>query len=64
MVVDPIRMCELWVSSDAVNIDGLNLDALLGRLTVMGRLKDRSDVTFVDLPPFGQPSRLWWCKGC
>lgn len=78
MIVDPIRMCELLVGLDEVNIDGVDRDSSSGRLTVLvssrllppdcvwcgepRRLKDRSDVAFVDLPSFGQPARLVWCK--
>ena len=84
MVVDPIRMCELLVGLDDVDVvgveggsgSGLLLVRVLSRQMPPGcgvcgcrrRLKDRSDVVLVDLPSFGQPTRLVWrkrrWKGC
>lgn len=76
MESDPIGMCELLVGLPDVNV--LGVDASGARVTVVietrgprpacggcgvpGRVKDRDEVTLVDLPVFGRASRLVWRK--
>lgn len=70
-------MCELLVGLDDVNVGAVDRDETGWlRITVscrqpalvcescgaQRRLKDRSAVELVDLPAFGQPARLLWCK--
>ena len=77
MEVDPTRMCELLVGLPDVNLLGV-VDAVGEPLRVhietrrqrpichgcSGAVvaKDRDRVELVDLPAFGRPTRMVWCK--
>ncbi len=76
MINDPIAMCEVLVGLEGVNIDGVE-DGLSGLVVFVSsrmppplcggcgrerRLKDRSKVSFTDLPCFGRPTILVWAK--
>ena len=78
MECNPTRMCELLVGLPEVAVLGVDdagggepvrvrvaslLDQGWCRLCgVKARLKDRSEVSHVDLPCFGRPTRLVWSK--
>ena len=78
METDATRICELLVGLPEVRVLGVAADDAEGRLVVRVELrgerpgcaecgliawvKDRRDVTLVDLPCFGRPARLVWRK--
>ena len=75
VITDPIRMCELLVGLPDVNVLAVEDDIPL-RVHVelrnpsrccpdcgtVGVGKERRRVELVDLPVFGRPTRLVWCK--
>ena len=77
MEINPTRMCELLVGLPDVNVLGvadapgrplrIHVEARLSRPTCRGcgsaaEVKDRPEVTLVDLPVFGRRARLVWRK--
>ena len=77
MVINPTRMCELLVGfprSPCWGVDDrpagllqIYIESRLPRRTCRGcgtaaEVKDRSEVTLVDLPVFGRRARLVWRK--
>ncbi len=77
METDPTRMCELLVDLLDVNIKGVEgvhrgpvtvhfecrrVDVGCPECGVVARVKDRDQVTLVDLPTNGRPTRVVWHK--
>ena len=78
MEVDPTRMCELLIGLPAVIVLGIvdeggrspllvHVEMRSGRRPCAGcgaasRVKERPEVSLVDLPAFGRQARLVWRK--